>query len=239
MLYLSTATGFRTGGVNPRPFSDSQFIPFGPEEVTSYEIGTKLEFANQRVVLNAAAFYTDFDARIQTQQTIDADGNPLTAPTNLGTGEIKGFEVELEALPVENLRINAQAGHAKFSTNDKAFVGERAIGTPDWTANAGIQYDISLRSGGMLSPRLDYYYQSRIDYANDNDPVAATEARGLFNASLSWHGESGWGVALHVFNLADKRYYVQKFTLLPFGLGTLEGQPGAPREWRISLTRDF
>jgi len=239
MLYLSTSTGFRTGGVNPRPFSDSQFIPYGPEEVTSYEFGAKLDLADQRVTLNTAVFYTDFDARIQTQQTIDADGNPLTAPTNLGTGKIKGFEVELEARPVENLRINAQAGHAKFSSSDEAFVGERVIGTPDWTANAGIQYDIPLGAVGMLSPRLDYTYQSRIDYANDNDPVAATGARGLFNASLSWRGESGWRVALHVFNLADKRYYVQKFTLLPFGLGTLEGQPGAPREWRISLRREF
>ena len=26
-------------------------------------------------------------------------------------------------------------------------------------------------------------------------------------------------------NLTDERYYVNKFTLLPFGLGTLEGQP--------------
>ena len=239
MVYGSISTGFRSGGVNPRPFTDSQFIPFGPEAITSYEVGTKLDLLERRVRLNLAAFYSDFDHRIQRQQTVDANGAPLTAPTNLGTGRIKGFEAELEANPVGNLLLNAQVGYARFTSSDEAYTGERPIATPDWTANAGAQYLFELGGGGGINLRLDWYYQSRVDFALDSDPLVSTDARGLFNGMIAWEINDNWTLALHGFNLADKQYYVNKFTLMPFGLATLEGQPGRPREWRLTARWTF
>lgn len=239
MAYGSVTTGFRSGGVNPRPFTDAQFIPFGPEDITSFELGVKLDFYDHRARLNLAGFISDFDHRIQRQQTVDAEGAPLTAPTNLGTGRIRGFEAELEANPTEHLVLNAQVGYAKFTSSDTAYAGERPIATPDWTANAGAQYEIVLAGGSAINLRLDWYYQSRVDFALDSDPLVSTPARSLWNGMAAWDVSEKWTLSLHGYNLADKRYYVNKFTLMPFGLATLEGQPGHPREWRISAMYRF
>jgi outer membrane receptor protein involved in Fe transport len=163
----------------------------------------------------------------------------LTAPTNLGTGKIKGFEIELQASPTAQLMLNAQAGYARFTSSDAAYLGERQLATPDWTASAGAQYEIGLADSGTLNLRLDWYFQSRVDYALDSDPLVSTAARGLWNGMIAWDPNAKWTLSLHGFNLADKQYYVNKFTLIPFGLATLEGQPGTPREWRISARYRF
>ena len=41
MTYASVATGFKGGGVNPRPFTPEQAVPFDSEHLTAYEIGAK------------------------------------------------------------------------------------------------------------------------------------------------------------------------------------------------------
>jgi outer membrane receptor protein involved in Fe transport len=135
--------------------------------------------------------------------------------------------------------LNAQAGYARFTSSDAAYLGERQLATPDWTASAGAQYEIGLADSGTLNLRLDWYFQSRVDYALDSDPLVSTAARGLWNGMIAWDPNAKWTLSLHGFNLADKQYYVNKFTLIPFGLATLEGQPGTPREWRISARYRF
>src|SRR5207253_7688305 len=39
MAYAQYSTGFKGGGVNPRPFFKEQAVPFRPETLTSYEVG--------------------------------------------------------------------------------------------------------------------------------------------------------------------------------------------------------
>src|SRR5690606_18996199 len=41
MVYGTVSTGFRGGGINPRPFTIGQAIPFQPETLTAYEAGFK------------------------------------------------------------------------------------------------------------------------------------------------------------------------------------------------------
>ncbi len=42
--YFSTGTGYKGGGVNPRPFYQDQARSFDPETVTSNELGVKSYF---------------------------------------------------------------------------------------------------------------------------------------------------------------------------------------------------
>ena len=41
MTYAQVSTGFKGGGINPRPFNPAQVLPFGPETLTAYEVGFK------------------------------------------------------------------------------------------------------------------------------------------------------------------------------------------------------
>ena len=54
MSYVQYATGFKGGGVSPRPFSAAQAVPFDPEELESYEIGVKTDLFDRRMRLNVA-----------------------------------------------------------------------------------------------------------------------------------------------------------------------------------------
>ena len=99
------ATGFRAGGVyggaGTGAFNQALF---GPEKVTSYELGLKSYWFDRRVRLNAAVF----DAKYKdTQVNITVD--PLTfasAVFNAGSATIQGAELELLIAPIEDLTLN-------------------------------------------------------------------------------------------------------------------------------------
>lgn len=64
MLFASVATGYRSGGINPRPWTAGQVLPFPQEEVVNYEFGTKSDFFDRRLRINLTAFYEDYDPRV-------------------------------------------------------------------------------------------------------------------------------------------------------------------------------
>lgn len=253
MVYGQVSTGYRSGGVNPRPFSPTQLTTFGPEQATAYEIGAKSNWVDGRVRANVAVFYTDYKDRIVNQQIQDNAGIPFTGPINIGTATVQGAELEIEAMPLDNLSISATYGLIDIELDTQAgspagFIdpagtipqGSISPGVPERTASAGIQYEIAVGSSGSLTPRLDWSWQSRTYYDNQNTTLASQEGYSLLNARLTWRTpDDAWSVAVGVTNLTEEEYYVNKFTLLPFGLGTLEGQPARPREWAVTVRRSF
>ena len=100
MLYASATRGFKSGVLlsgNPNP-------PVNPEYIWSYEAGIKSSFLDNRVQLNAAAFYYDFKD-LQVNRII----NVSIVTENAAAARVKGAEVELRARPVEGVTLNADA----------------------------------------------------------------------------------------------------------------------------------
>ena len=67
MTYAQVSTGYKGGGVSPRPYFPSQAIPYSPETLTAYEAGVKSQWLDRRLSLNLAGFinkYKDFQATI-------------------------------------------------------------------------------------------------------------------------------------------------------------------------------
>ena len=57
---------------------------------------------------------------------------------------------------------------------------------------------------------------------------------------LRWDAANGkWAVAFLGTNLTNKEYYVSLFDLRAFGEGMESGQPGAPREWAVTVHYKF
>ena len=81
MLYTSFATGYKGGGINPRPFYAMQIATFGEEEIETTEIGVKTQFANGTVRLNAAYFQNDQKGiqlnQAQCEIPVPAGGTPV------------------------------------------------------------------------------------------------------------------------------------------------------------------
>jgi iron complex outermembrane receptor protein len=60
MTYAEVSTGFKGGGINPRPFFVTQVQPFSPEDLTAYEVGAKSDLFDRRLRVNVSLFYNKF-----------------------------------------------------------------------------------------------------------------------------------------------------------------------------------
>jgi iron complex outermembrane receptor protein len=154
---------------------------------------------------------------------------------------IWGFEAEATAEPVDGLVFNGALGYHKFSSPD---VDNRTINPrqaePFWTANAGVQYTIEgMPLDGTLTPRLDWSYQSS-RAPSTRTTVWNQPGYSVVNARLTYAmPDSGFSVAAGVTNLFDKLSYENFFILQDFGQSNVQGQPAAPREWYLQVSKKF
>jgi iron complex outermembrane receptor protein len=104
LLYGSISTGFRSGGFNT---STSELVQaFQPEEVTAYEVGSKNEFMDGRLRLNAAAFFNS-SKDLQEQRQIPTGATTLSVVFNAAEAESYGLEIETELQATEALTLGA------------------------------------------------------------------------------------------------------------------------------------
>jgi iron complex outermembrane receptor protein len=249
MTYAQVSTGYKGGGINPRPFVASQALPFTPETLTTYEVGFKSAFLDRAIIFNAAAFYSKFKNLQGTLLRCDAispfPGFPCTQTTNIGDADIKGFEAETVLHPTTAFSIDGSIGvldfqYKRITAASGVTLDMRGIYAPKLTAAVGAQYEIDLNGKGSLTPRLDYNYRSAIYTDVINAPINRLPKLGLINARLTWKSrKSDWSVTLAATNLANKFYYESQALRqnAPYLIGI--GRPGQPRQWSLTVRRDF
>ena len=158
---------------------------------------------------------------------------------NAGDAEIKGFELELEARPVAQLRLNAALGYldaeyTRISANAASTgltLQHKLIGTPEWTASAGAEYTIPAGERGEVALRADYSYRAKTYFQLLNEESIAQSGYGLLNLRAAFNSADGaWTVATGVTNATDKVYRASGVSVLD-SLGFSVGWYGRPREW--------
>ena len=81
MTYVSWSTGFKGGGITPRPYYPQQVTGFGQETLKSSEAGLKSQWFDNRLRANLAVFYEDYygyQAMANLPQfCVDTSGKPL------------------------------------------------------------------------------------------------------------------------------------------------------------------
>jgi iron complex outermembrane recepter protein len=262
MTYLRYSTGFKGGGFSPRPADALQTQPFGPEYLKTLELGEKGEFLDHRLRFNGAIYYSKYLDQQTFSQQLDSEGNNWFREVNAGTARIWGLEGELQAEPVENLRIDGSFGYLNYwlesnGGNELLFTGNNCGGetcysprTPKWTGALGAQYSFTLADGARLTPRLDATYQSTIYFAANNGCLGSLTPQGcgqtdnqdgyaLLNGRLSYEtANKKWQASLWGRNLTDKEYFYGKLSLITF-FGREQGNPAPPREWGVTVQRKF
>ena len=262
MVYATTATGFKGGGVGPRPFNPAQARGFGPEVLTSYEAGFKADLFDRRVRVNAAAFLSKYDGiQIALLSCPQFGGpGPCALPQNAGDAEITGFELETLLTPVEGLQIDGSLSYIDFKYKCVQILTVRALNPgetntcssdpavvsligrpgqlPEWKWSAGIQYTFPV-PGGTLTPRFDASYT-----ASTSGGAAVTAiplpSFTVANARLTWENQNqDWNVSLEVTNLFEEYYYLTTFDIRGAGAGFAKAQPGRPREWAVTVKKTF
>jgi iron complex outermembrane receptor protein len=267
MAYAQFSTGFKGGGVNPRPFFAEQAFSFGPETLDSYELGLKSDLFDRRVRLNVAAFlskYKDIQLSLSNCAALTgsaATGAPCQAPVNAGDADIKGIEVETTIRPFAGLLIDGSISYLDFEyTRFGTYAlpngtevsvggptnlagpqfGDYAPFTPEWKWSIGAQYEIDLGAAGSLTPRVDAAYQSDVYTLSANRASNLIEDYTLANARLTWRNvDEDLEVAFEVTNLFDEYYYLTIQDQTVGNQGYAHAQPGRPREWAVSVKKRF
>ena len=249
MVYAQYSTGYKGGGVNPRPFFDVQAVPFQPEEMKTVEIGAKTQLFENRLRLNGALFYNDYQDVTATFQDCTSQfgpifGIPCLLNSNAGDAEVFGAELEVDFVPIDALQIDASLSVLDFeykTINPDTGIDPRAITqfTPELTWSFGGQY--RLETGyGVFTPRLDVSYQDDVFTDPTNSPGSRIESYTLLNGRISWEDRSSaWIVALEGRNLTDELYYTNKGEGVLGGAGYDNGAPGLPRTWMVSVRHNF
>jgi iron complex outermembrane recepter protein len=253
MTYAQYSTGFRGGGVNPRPFIPQQEVPFKPETLRSAEIGIKSDLLDRRLRLDVSAFYSKYTniLFIDSSPTV-VNGAVLSiynlTPVNVGSADIKGVEAEWELHPIGGLEIDGSASYLDFKltsiNQSAATIAGVSLDTkepyaPDRMASLGVQYDIQLGAAGSLVPRIDAQYQTGFYTDINNTALGRVGGRTLANAHLTWRSpKDGWEASVAVTNLTGKFYYINKLNSTAPTLID-QGQPGPPREWLATVRCNF
>lgn len=258
MTYAQIATGFKGGGVNPRPFFAPQVLPFGPETLVAYEAGFKSTLFDRRVRLNGAAFfnkYSDILVNVSSCPLPGAPAAPCALPLNAGKADVRGAELEVDAEPVDGLQINAALAYLDFDYKEiNAQAVSSGLGLEDdgqyiqtWQWSIGAQYEIPFAGGASLTPRVDVDFEDDFHRnANNVDGTSGAEdvfghidSRILVNARLTYRSaDDRWQLSLEGRNLTDKLYYTDVFDNLGSSQ-SVRGTPGMPRTWAVTLKHKF
>lgn len=249
MGYASVASGFKSGGVNPRPFVADQALPHKPETLIAYELGAKSDWFERKLRANVAGFFNQYnDILMQVsmcpQSSVPA---PCFLPINAGKANVAGFEVEAVGRPIRGLELEASMAYLNFkyrsissSASTSGITKDMtAPFAPQWQASAGARYAIQLGPYGSLTPRLDLIYQDSFYTLPTNTRFSEVDSRVILNGRLSWlSSDDLWETALEVTNITNKLYYynVRDDRASTY---TVTGQPAPPIRWALSLRRNF
>ena len=198
--------------------------------------------------LNAAAFLTKFDAIVGTLRdpTVRGGACAIVCNSNVGNADIKGFEVEAMAKPTPELMLSANLGYTDFqykellAATQGLTLDSPQTRVPKWTLSGAIQYDAPIGPDQYLTPRIDASYRSRIYYSNN---IVADDSQqpgyALVNMRLTYRNDDlGFSVAGAVTNVFDK-YYFTTITDQRESFGFRSASVGRPREWSVTLRKDF
>lgn len=242
--YAKIATGYVAGGV-------LSGIPYDPETLTSYELGLKAQWLDNRVRTNVALFYNDYKD-LQTQSFL----NGRQQFNNAGEATIKGFEAELDAVPVRGLTISANLSYSKVDYGSYILNGvdvadiARVVYTPDWTGRIYAQYDApEFSNGSNLFAHVEAKYMGdtalvAVPITDTTGAVSPLEQNSLIDSYWLVNGRIGLAnitlgrgtaqLSLYGQNLFNERY-------VPFGASTmyLSGSYGFSRTYGVELSFDF
>jgi iron complex outermembrane recepter protein len=246
MTYASVSTAFKGGGTNARPFGPGQVVPFDKEKLTAYELGAKTDFLDNRLRVNVAGFinkYKDIQLTLLTCPSLTPVA-PCAATFNAGDADIKGYEIEIEAQPTEQLRLDASFSDLSFKYtrlqgSTGLTVGQEAPGTIKLKWSIGAQYEGMLANGATLTPRFDYSFQGGFNTNAQFTGSNRVAGHHLGNARLTYKTADGaWEVAAIGSNVFSKSYYVSNFDLLSSS-GAQYGLLAPPREFAIQVQKKF
>ena len=251
MTYASVARGFRGGGINP-PFSPNP--TYRGDSVWTYEVGMKSDFFDDRLSLDAAAFYNNYFNFIGQNSLAPSTSGVGFVGINLNSGHVEAPGAELQATwrVTDNWTIDGGLSYVHSRITDGAeyvrttgmgLPGDRILLLPDWTYNIDTNYVVPLGSDDALD------FDGNIAFKGDHtgsslQPGYAPllKAYSIVNGTITWRHDA-WDLSVYSTNLFNQKYfesYIDKSVLAAAGIPPTDvGILGDGRRVGVSATYRF
>jgi iron complex outermembrane receptor protein len=189
-VYGKWSSGYKAGGANSRSLT---YRSFGPESVSSFEIGSKMDLLADTVRLNLAAYTTKY-------KNVQIDFNAVTPGVNRttletvnvdGAGRVKGVEADLTVAPVRGLTLTASYAltDVRLPRAPNPFVAGNPLVTvypvyvPKHSSSGAIDYELPVAGDAKIVAHLDANFATR-QYSSASDPTLSDRSF-LVNGRLS------------------------------------------------------
>jgi iron complex outermembrane receptor protein len=262
MVYASASHGIKSGGFTAyNTVTPDQLTAFKPERLWAYEAGFKSQFADNRVRLNAAAFYYDYrDQQVQSAiyTTVVSPGGfvlfdgPIGKIVNAPKAHIYGAEAELTWRPIPILEISQGLSWKKGVFDryqgldvDASVAAGRAVyanrkgqdqGFPRWSYNGSATVTLPAGTAHQVTIATDYSYRDTLNPVLLG-PAFKVHSYWLVNGSVNFGAADGrWSLGVYGRNIFNQHYDLTR----NFFLGGIDiAAPGRPASYGVHARYRF
>jgi iron complex outermembrane receptor protein len=205
MLYGTVQTGYQPGTFNELPNTATFDNEVKPERLTSYTVGIKSRWFDDRLQVNDEVYYYDFRNLLIQSYNISAPYNTIF---NAGKVAIKGDQLDILARVFVRDELNASVGysHARnvdfITPSGASYNGLQPAYAPDWTFNVAYTHNVPLGTA-MLRAYIAWRYESSwfADYVHNKGTRQGGAGKG--DATLTYDA-SRWSVGAWVKNMTNR-----------------------------------
>ncbi len=258
-LYGRISYGFRGQTIQGRDVAFGEVPSVAkPETITSYEAGYKADLFNSRMRLNAGVFFYEVD---DMQLSVIGGASNVNQVINARKGEATGFEVDLDWLLTDNLRVGFGAAYNNTEIKDPTLAsvpcgsglctpldpvdpanssrvllnGNPFPRAPETTYNFNLRYTIPLVSGNEVFFHTDWAWWGKINMPLYEAVEFQTDGQFEGGMRIGYSNlESGWTLALFGRNITNED---NTLGFIDFSNNT--GFVNEPRVWGAEFRWDF
>ena len=234
LLYANVSTGYKAGGFYFGPPGDNVYKP---EKVTAYVIGSKNRFLENRLQVNAEAFYYRYrDQQIPHFRVLPPPFGNIFVTDNAGTATIKGVEIESQFAVTSDTLVHLDLQYldgqydkltypSPFSVSGNSTCaspanpaggftvdcsGRDLLLTPTLTLGGGIEHTFRLGNGGDLVASVDARHESSRETQLNYLPETKAPAYTKTDLNLTYHEPNRrWSLSAYVLNVTNKVIFAQ------------------------------
>jgi iron complex outermembrane receptor protein len=236
-VYFSYSQGFKAGGYNQSSAAEA----FSPEKIKAFEAG--LKYSDRKVSFDLAAYDYKYSNLQVSSYNIDSSGGGFEI-RNAATAKIYGVEasVSYRLTPTLSANLAGTWTHGRYESflgaadpfnNPADATGKVMKRTPEYTANAGINYSKAY-SYGTIDLSANGQYTSRVYYDALN--IFTQGGYAIANATAKWTAPTGGLSAMITIKNLTNKYYARY--LDPIG-PTLLIIDAAPRTALATVSYSF
>ena len=245
MVYATASKGYKAGGIN----LDPRLPDYDPETNKMGELGIKSTVANGRLRINGSLFYSEYDG-IQLSSLTAVGTPPALLPNTLNAapaeiygvelemlGRFSGFEFNLGASVMDSeFTEDAMLTDSQTNTNRLVPAGTPVPFAPEFTLNAGLQYDFLVGSWS-ITPRVQVSYMDEQMSTPFRYEATVVPSRTVADFRVTMRPSDAVRIEAFVNNVLDETYIAAQVQNASSASGGIIY--GAPRQFGVRAKFDF